>query len=136
MHRKEVINMIVKMTNKDEKFYQYMGRFFGSRLIEKQINDRIYDDDDKVWYMLIEENKIKAFVSVSNDVIKNIYTIKEEYLEKILKKIAKSNVIKFSVVTNKYVDVYEKCGYSIGKNKNYKNFVTIYNDRLPTPLLE
>ena len=39
--------MIIKMTNKDENFYQYMGKFFGSRLVERQTNDRIYDDDNK-----------------------------------------------------------------------------------------
>ena len=44
--------MIIKMTNKDEKFYEYMGRLFGSRLVEKQTNDRIYDDDSKEWYII------------------------------------------------------------------------------------
>ena len=40
--------MILKLTNKDEKFYEYMGKFFGSRLVQRQTNDRIYDDPDKV----------------------------------------------------------------------------------------
>ena len=65
--------MIVKMTNKDEKFYQYMGRIFGSRVIEKQTNDRIYDDNDKEWYIALEENKVKAFVSISQNKIKNVF---------------------------------------------------------------
>lgn len=129
--------MVVKMTNKDEKFYHYMGRFFGSRLVEKQINDRIYDDDNKDWYIFMEEEKVKAFVSVNEEVIKNIYTTKDEYLEKILKTIVRRRkIITFSVVTNKYIDIYEKCGFTIGKNKDYKNFVTIYIDKLPTPLLD
>ncbi len=129
--------MVIKMTNKDEKFYQYMGSVFGSRAIEKQINDRIYDDDNKEWYLCIEEEKVKAFVAISNEVIKNIYTTKDEYLEKILKQIAKQKkIITFSVVTNKYIDIYEKCGFKIGNNRDYKNFTTIYIDRLPTPLLD
>ena len=41
--------MIKKITNKEEDFYQYMGKIFGSRSIERQINDRIYDDDSKEW---------------------------------------------------------------------------------------
>ena len=41
--------MIIQVVNTDEKFYKYMGKFFGSRTIEKQIIDRRYDDDDKVW---------------------------------------------------------------------------------------
>ena len=31
-----------------------------------------------------------------------------------------------SVVTNKYVDVYEKCGLKVSKDNYYKNFVEIY----------
>ena len=52
--------MIIKITNKDEKFYQYMGKFFGSRLVERQTNDRIYDDNNKEWYIYIEEEKVMA----------------------------------------------------------------------------
>ena len=129
--------MVIKMTNKDENFYNYMGRFFGSRLVEKQMNDRMYDDDNKEWYLCIEEEKVKAFVSIHDEVIKNIYTTKEEYLEEVLKRIVKQKkIITFSIVTNKYIDTYEKCGFKIGNNKDYKNVTTIYIDRLPTPLLD
>ena len=129
--------MVIKMTNKDENFYNYRGRFFGSRLVEKQMNDRMYDDDNKEWYLCIEEEKVKAFVSIHDEVIKNIYTTKEEYLEEVLKRIVKQKkIITFSIVTNKYIDTYEKCGFKIGNNKDYKNFTTIYIDRLPTPLLD
>ena len=86
--------MIIKITNKDEKFYQYMGKFFGSRLVEKQTNDRIYDDDSKKWYIYLEENKVMAFVSISKNVIKNLYTIKEKCLEELLKKIQEGRLQK------------------------------------------
>lgn len=128
--------MVVKMTNQDEKFYYYMGKYFGSRLVERQTNDRIYDDDNKVWYIFIEEEKVKAFISISNGVIKNIYTTKEEYLEKVLKKVVKENIVTFSIVTNKYIDIYKKCGLQVNENNNYRNFVTIYIDKLPNPLLD
>lgn len=118
--------MIVKITNKDEKFYQYMGKIFGSRLIEKQINDRIYDDDDKEWYVYLEKEKVVAFVSIRKNVIKNIYTIKETYLESILKKIKSVENITYSTVTNRYADIYEKCGFIISTDQEYKNFVVIY----------
>ncbi len=121
--------MIIKITNKDEKFYQYMGRFFGSRLVEKQTNDRIYDDRNKEWYIYLEEEKVMAFVSISKNIIKNIYTTKEKYLEEILKQIKKENNITYSIVTNQYTEVYERCGFKIGKNQNYKNFVTIYMEK-------
>ena len=118
--------MVLKITNKNDKFYKYMGKFFGSRLIEKQINDRIYDDDNKEWYLSLEEDKVMAFVSISNNVIKNIYCIKEKNLEEVLKKIIKENQITYSTVTNKYVDAYEKCGFKVNNGAGYKNFVIIY----------
>ncbi len=121
--------MIIKMTNKDEKFYQYMGKFFGSRLIEKQINDRIYDDDTKEWYVRVEEDRVVAFVSINKNIIKNVYATKEKYLEEILTKVKKEREITYSIVTNCYKEVYERCGFKIGKNEDYKHFMTIYMEK-------
>lgn len=118
--------MVIKMTNKEKDFYQYMGKFFGSRLVEKQTNDRIYDDDSKQWYIYLEDEKVMAFVSISKNTIKNIYTTKEKYLEKILKKIKEENNITYSTVTNYYKEIYERCGFQISENQGYKNFITIY----------
>lgn len=128
--------MVKKITNKDENFYQYMGKFFGSRLIEKQTNDRIYDDDSKVWYVYLEEEKVLAFVSISNNVIKNIYTTKEKYLEEILLRVKKENEITYSIVTNYYKEIYEKCGFQVSKNQDYKNFMTIYIERPAAMLID
>lgn len=119
--------MIVKITNKDEKFYQYMGKVFGSRLIEKQTSDRIYDDDNKLWYLYLEENKVMAFVSISKNVIKNIYTTKAKYLEEILEKVKEENTITYSIVTKYYLNTYEKAGYKVSKTQDYKNFTIIYS---------
>ncbi len=118
--------MIVKINNKDEKFYEYMGKFFGSRLVEKQTNDRIYDDDKKEWYLYIEEENINAFASVQNKVIKNVYCYKDKYLEEILKYIKKEGKISYSILTRQYIEIYKKCGFKISDNKTYKNFVTVY----------
>ncbi len=128
--------MVVKMTNKDRDFYQYMGKFFGSRLIQKQTNDRIYDDDEKVWYIYLEANKVMAFVSVNKNIIKNIYATKEKYLEEILKKVKRENEITYSIVTNYYKEIYEKCGFEVSKNQDYKNFVTIYEERAAAMLID
>lgn len=121
-------NEMMKLTNKDENFYQYMGKFFGSRLVERQTNDRIYDDDNKEWYVYLEEEEVKAFVSVSKNVIKNVYTTKDEYLEEILGQIQKEMAIADSIVTNCYVEIYEKCGFEV-KSQAYKNFVTISSSK-------
>ncbi len=121
--------MVIKMTNKDKRFYQYMGKFFGSRIIEKQTNDRIYDDNDKEWYIYIEEDKVMAFISISQRKIKNIYAIKEKYLEELLKEIKNENNITYSIVTNSYEEIYKKCGFKVYKDNTYKNFVTIYMEK-------
>lgn len=120
--------MIIKMNNKDEKFYQYMGKFFGSRLVEKQVNDRIYDDDKKEWYLYIEGDALVAFVSVQGKVIKNVYCYKEKYLEDILNYIKKQQKIDTSVLTRKYIEVYKKCKFKVVDNEMYKNFVIIYEE--------
>lgn len=117
--------MLVKTNNKDKKFYQYMGKFFGSRLVEKQTNDRIYDDDKKEWYLYIEDDSVVAFVSVQNKVIKNIYCYKEECLEEILNYIKSEEKISDSILTKKYIEIYKKCGFQVLDNETYKNFVTI-----------
>ena len=121
--------MVIKMTNKDKKFYQYMGKFFGSRLIEKQTNDRIYDDNDKEWYIYLEEEKVMAFISISQCKIKNIYTVKEKYLEDLLKEIKSENNITYSIVTNAYEETYKKCGFKVHNDNTYKNFITIYMEK-------
>lgn len=121
--------MIIKINNKDEKFYQYMGKFFGSRLVEKQTNDRIYDDERKEWYLYMEKSLVLAFVSVQDKVLKNLYCYKEEYLEDILIYIKKQEKngekIGSSIVTRRYVEVYERCGFKILDSEGYKNFVTM-----------
>lgn len=117
--------MVIKITNKYENFYKYMGKIFGSRVIEKQINDRIYDDPEKEWYIYLTDDKVQAFVSVQKAIIKNIYTIKEKYLEEILLKIKEDIQIGSSIVPKIYTDLYEKCGFKINENKHYKNFVEI-----------
>ena len=120
--------MVVKMTNKHKEFYKLMGKFFGSREIEKELNDRIYDDKNKVWYIYVEKGKVLAFVSINKNVIKNIYAIDEIYLEEILKRVTKEIKITYSTVTKAYIKAYENCGFEISKQGGYKNFVIIYRE--------
>lgn len=111
-----------------KNFTNIWEKFFGSRLVEKQTNDRIYDDDSKEWYLYLEEEKVKAFVSVSKNVMKNVYATKEEYLEEVLNQIQKDMAITDSIVTNCYAEVYEKCGFEIA-SQAYKNFVMIHSQK-------
>lgn len=118
--------MIVKMTNKDDNFYFLMGRFFGSRIVQSETKDRIYDDNFKVWYIYIDEtNKVCSFVSVLNNVVKNIYTTSDSYLKELLLYLKKHIHIAPSIITNIYEDVYVDCGFKITMLDNYKHFVMI-----------
>ena len=116
--------MILKLTNKNEKFYQYMGRFFGSRIVQKETSDRIYDDSDKVWYVYVKRSVPVGFISIKENVIKNIYAIKPEYVYDLLVEIQKDIIIAPSTITKLYLDIYSKCSLRI-LNSKYKNFVTI-----------
>lgn len=118
--------MIVKMTNKDDDFYSYMGRFFGSRIVQTETKDRIYDDNNKTWYIYLDKNeRACAFISVHNDVIKNIYSRNDAYLKELILEIKKDFVIKDSIVTNIYQNVYLDCGLQIIFLDNYKHFIMI-----------
>lgn len=116
--------MVVKLTNKDDDFYHHMGKFFGSRLVQKETGDRIYDDSDKTWYIYLKNDISLGFISVSNDTIKNIFAVKKDYLTDLLNAVKKEITISPSVVPNLYSDIYEKCGFNIN-NATYKNFVVI-----------
>ena len=116
---------ILKINNKDNNFYMYMGKFFGSRVVQNKINDRIYDDANKEWYVLLEENNCVAFASLIKNTIKNIYAVKDEQLEYLLSDL--NDQIKFakSVVPAIYKDVYIKVGLNVQDNCKFKNFVVI-----------
>ena len=116
--------MILKMDNKSKNFYNIMGRFFGSRIVQNKTNDRIYDDNSKEWYVYMDNEIPVAFVSISSDVIKNVYSIKDEFLVELLTHVNNQIRIKDSIVTNIYSNVYNTCGFVCDDN-GYKNFIRI-----------
>ncbi len=119
--------MIVRMDNKSKNFYNIMGRFFGSRIVENKTKDRIYDDNNKVWYIYLDNDVPVAFVSVASEVIKNVYSIKDEFLIELLTYISKQTKIKDSIVTATYADVYNYCGF-VCNNNEFKNYIRIRSD--------
>ncbi len=119
--------MILKMNNKSENFYSIMGSFFGSRIVQNATNDRIYDDNNKEWYIYFNDDTPVAFISISADVIKNIYSSKDDALIELLNYVKKEIKIKDSIVTKTYFDVYNKCNFII-VDSDYKNFVKIRSD--------
>lgn len=113
--------MIIPITNQSKNFYAHLGRVFGSREIEKLTGDRIYDDDGKVWYVYFKNSKPVAFVSVKDNVIRNVWDDDKNCLQKVLEKI--KSEIKTSTVTKYFVDVYKAAGYKVIEHSI--NFVKI-----------
>lgn len=122
--------MILKLTNKDDNFYQYMGKFFGSRIVQTETKDRIYDDNNKIWYIYVDtDDKAYGFISVCDDVIKNIYSSNENYLKELLLEVMQDITIQPSIVTKLYGKLYEDCGLILTSLDNYKHFVMIRGDK-------
>lgn len=122
--------MILKMTNKEEGFYSYMGKFFGSRIVQTQTKDRIYDDNNKIWYIYVDdEEKVSAFLSISNKVIKNIYSTNDTSLKNLILELKKDINIQPSIVTRIYENIYKDCNMKIIDLDNYKHFIMIRGDK-------
>ena len=121
--------MILKLTNKDTNFYTYMGKFFGSRIIQTETKDRIYDDANKYWYIYLDDNnKAYGFISVCDHVIKNIYSNNDLYLKDLLDTVKKDFSIQPSIVTKIYEHIYKDCGLIVNNLDNYKHFIMIRGD--------
>lgn len=65
--------MIKRMKNIDHGFYEYMGRIFGSRQVQRDTGDRFYDDDGKEWIIDVRNGNVMSVVSIKDSVIKNVY---------------------------------------------------------------
>lgn len=118
--------MIITMTNQDENFYKYMGKYFGSRIVQSQTKDRLYDDNEKIWYLnMNEDKKILAFGSIVDRMIKNLYTNEINDLVLLLQKITSDIKLLPSTVPLCYEDAYKACNLKITRLGTYKNFVVI-----------
>lgn len=119
--------MIQKTNNNAEDFYNLMGRFFGSRIVYSITKDRLYDDNDKDWYLYIEKKHVSSFVSISQNKIKNVYSTNRKHLAKLLNYLFKNIPLNPSIVTKAYLDTYKECNLNIDEN-SHKNFVKIWRD--------
>ena len=70
-------------------------------------------------------NKPYGFISVCDNVIKNIYSSNENFLIDLLKEVMQDMIIQPSIVTKLYEDLYQRCGLKINRLDAYKHFVMI-----------
>ena len=122
--------MILKMNNQDKNFYKYMGPVFGSRKVEAETNDRIYDDNNKIWYIYTNQKskQVLALVAVSTNVIKNVYTIQKKYLINLLKEVQQDIKVRASIVPIVYKDIYKESGLIVTTINGYKKYISVRGD--------
>lgn len=112
----------MKMSRKDPDFYSIMGPVFGSREIQRKTGDRFFDDENKEWYVFMDsQGYVTTVISVSNNLIKNVYSSNMDELTLLLKEICPE--IKSGIVPIAYTEIYKNAGYSVSESS--KNFVEI-----------
>ena len=102
-------------------FYKVMGPVFGSRLIQRQTNDRFYDDPGKEWFIERSSDHIDYVISVKDGVIKNVYLENGTKAIEVLKAIYPDIIS--GIVPACYAGVYMDAGYLFSENST--NFVSI-----------
>lgn len=50
----------IRLNQKSPNFYELLGPVFGSRTIEQETNDRFYDDAEKEWFLLLDQDAYLA----------------------------------------------------------------------------
>jgi len=120
--------MIIQITNKSKNFYAHLGKVFGSREVQRATGDRFYDDDDKTWFIYYDKGNPAAFVSIQDNVIKNVWSENRDLLVSVLKEVNKKVSVSESIVPVVFKDEYEKAGYSYIGN-GFKNFIKIRGGR-------
>jgi len=118
-----MVLIIRKLNNRSKNFYVYLGKLFGSRVVEEVTLDRIYDDADKKWYVYFDRDHPCAFVSMKGYKIKNVYAEKKQYLVPLLKEVINDEVIIPSVVTKTFESEYRAAGFKTKERS--VNFVEI-----------
>ena len=113
----------MKITNKDPNFYSILGPIFGSRKVQRETGDRFYDDEEKEWYVELNDyGEAISVVSITNTIIKNVYSTDENSLEKLLCEIYL--ISSASIIPAIYKEIYVKAGFIV-EDGSLKNFVKI-----------
>jgi len=127
--------MILKNNNQDEKFYAKMGKFFADRSIIKELDCQLYNDNNMIWYLSINE-EIEGFISVQDrgeyNYIDNFYII-PKYRNKgigkiLLNKVMLDNTKKIRLITRNEIalKMYQNLGFKI-YSQNGRYFKLEYN---------
>lgn len=120
--------MIIKMNNKNENFYNIMGKHFASKSFIKELDCQLYDNNCE-WYMFFDEKQLLGFASLENKnnyyYLDNFYVFQEcrnkGIAKEILKEILKDYTNIKLISRNEYaIKIFKKYGFKeYGKNGRY-----------------
>lgn len=55
---------IIRVTNKDERFYPWLGPFLSRREIVSELGSPVWDDDGKEWFIARRGRKVVGFAAL------------------------------------------------------------------------
>lgn len=58
------MNGVHMLTNKEKDFYYFMGPFLSRRPIVKELGNSIWDDDNKIWFVYMDNFHVRGFASL------------------------------------------------------------------------
>ena len=111
---------ILRLERGDQRFYDYLGPVFGSRVIEKDTGDRFYDDMGKVWYVVPG----RGAASVRQGLLRNFWAADRETADSLVEAIQADNPRLGGVAPRRYAQAFVKCGFTVQGYR--KNFIEVY----------
>lgn len=113
------------MSNDNPSFYRLIGPLMGSRIVEKEVGIRMYDDGGKYWYTAWDGDVFVGVASVRGCAVSDCY-VKPCYRNKgaltaMLSSIVKDNAVGLKATcTSMSRGVFERAGFiQVAKTKNF-----------------
>lgn len=123
----------------NDDFYAVMGRYFADLNIAKELERQLYNKENTVWYLVVDEAELplrvcgfaSLFVANKHYFLDNLYVFPEFRNQGIAKEIVESIVKTFTskpikcVAVNPYaLKVFDDLGFvEVGRNGKYKKLV-------------
>ncbi len=114
---------VQRMNRQSERFYEYMGPVFGSRIVQRETHDRFFDDPDKEWFFV----QGHGAASVAKNVIKNFWAADEETAKALIACLQGNYRHLRGIVPATHESVFERTGFITKKYK--KNFIEVCYER-------
>lgn len=117
---------VKRLTNRDREFYPLMGPFLARRDIEKELGGRIYDEDDRVWYIALSGKRVLGFCSArqtkTEAVYQSAYVVPEHRRRGVYEALWAKRAEEFpgpatSVVTSGALSMFTKHGFAVARTK-------------------